>query len=66
MPDRSDRPARHHRPVIVVNGTPPYAAWIQATADRARMNMATLVDLALVEYARNRGLDAPPPRMGRS
>jgi hypothetical protein len=47
---------------VVVTGSPEWVAWLHRGARFLRADVAKMIDMATVEYARNRGFDDPPPR----
>lgn len=48
--------------VLHVKGCLAWKLWLESLADYARVAMPTLVDHALVEYARKVGYQIPPPK----
>lgn len=53
-----DRPKN----IFVLHGTVAFREWVHRLADYNRTNAASLVDQALVHYARAIGFDEPAPR----
>lgn len=48
--------------VKVLKCTPEYGDWLEKFAKQNRTTVAGLFDQSLVEYAKVKGYDAPPPR----
>lgn len=48
--------------LIAVKCRQPYKAWLNAFAESERINPASLIDLALVEYAKVKKYKTPPVR----
>lgn len=57
-PNEPPQPGAKH---LTVRGTPDWLAWVNELAAHCRSNAAATVDQALVEYARARGFEKPPP-----
>lgn len=57
--DPPDQPNRIH--AVVVKGTPEWKKWVEDTAEFFRINVSSLVDTSIAEYARTHGFDVPPP-----
>lgn len=61
----SDNPASRapeKATLAVLKGGPEFQAWFRRLQAQARLPGALILDAALVEYARARGFDDPPPR----
>ncbi|SIO63392.1 hypothetical protein SAMN05444166_7333 [Singulisphaera sp. GP187] len=48
--------------LAVLKGGPEFQAWFGRLRDQTRLPAALLLDQALVEFARSRGFEVPPPR----
>ena len=48
--------------VAVLKGGPEFHAWFDRFREHLRLPAALLLDAALVEFARSKGFDQPPPR----
>ena len=48
--------------VAVIKGSPEFQSWFNRLRDQTRLPAALLLDAALVEYAKAKGFDEPPPR----
>jgi hypothetical protein len=60
---KKKRPAKPVKPMVLgMRGSPDWKAWLDALAAECRVNLVTLIDHALVEYAAKRGFRPPPPR----
>jgi hypothetical protein len=47
---------------VTVRGSGQWKQWIEELADHCRMDVSTLVDLALVDFAKARGFGTPAPK----
>lgn len=47
---------------VVVTGSPEWVEWLQAGAKFCRTDVSKMIDVALVEYAKTKGFNEPPPR----
>lgn len=48
--------------ILTIRGKGPYKEWLQRIARASRIDMVQVIDIALAEYAKTRGLEAPPER----
>jgi len=48
--------------LAVLKGGPEFQAWFRRLQDQTRLPAALILDQALVEFARYKGFDEPPPR----
>lgn len=48
--------------LIAMKCRQPYKEWVNKFAENERINPASLIDLALMEYAKLKGFKAPPKR----
>ena len=48
--------------VAVIKGSPQFLAWFNRFRDQTRLPAALLLDAALVELAKAKGFEEPPPR----
>ena len=62
MPDPLKRPPNEKAAVAVLKGGTDFQAWFKRVQDQTRLPAALILDAALVEYARAKGFDEPPPR----
>ncbi len=46
---------------LTIKGSLEWRAWVERVADHCRVSSSTLVDLAITEYAKNRGFNEQPP-----
>lgn len=49
------------RPITSFRGSPEFQKWFDGLAKHVRLQRSTLIEHALVEYARNHGYDDPAP-----
>lgn len=49
--------------VITIRGSAKWKAWLGRIAAKVRLKPTAMIDQALAEYAANRKLEEPPPRM---
>ena len=62
MPDdRSPRPPGKIT-VAVLKGGPEFQVWFNRLREQTRLPAALVLDAALVEFARAKGFEQPPPR----
>jgi hypothetical protein len=47
---------------MTIKGRPEWRAWVERGAEHCRTDVAKLVDVALIEYLKQRGFDEPAPR----
>ena len=50
------------RTICVLKGSAAYGRWLDQLSQHSRLTRATLVDLALAEWAQQRGHEPPPKR----
>ena len=62
MPDPPKQPNVEKATLAVLKGGPDFQAWFHRLRDQTRLPAALLLDAALVEFARSKGFDQPPPR----
>jgi len=62
MPDPPKRPTNEKAALAVLKGGPDFQAWFKRLQEHTRLPAALILDAALVEYARAKGFDEPPPR----
>ena len=48
--------------LAVLKGGPEFQAWFRRLQTQSRLPGALILDAAVIEYARARGFDEPPPR----
>ena len=51
------------RTVLLLTGTDQYAQWVAHLSQATRIPRVTLFDVALADWARRQGYDAPPDRL---
>jgi hypothetical protein len=50
------------KPVAVtLKGSPEWKAWLEGLSEHCRLDVAKVIDLALVDYAKRAGYDSPAP-----
>lgn len=59
-PARKDEPADERVVIVHLKGSPAYAAWLDQVHKQTHIAKATLIRLALSEWARNNGHPVPP------
>jgi hypothetical protein len=57
---KPDRPSEDRVAIVHLKGSPEYAAWLDALHQRTHIGKATLVRLALSEWAERNGHPKPP------
>lgn len=62
MPNDSKARSPEKVTVAVLKGGPDFQSWFRRLQDQTRLPAALLLDAALVEFARSKGFDEPPPR----
>ncbi len=62
MPDPPKQPHVEKATLAVLKGGPDFQLWFKRLQDQSRLPAALLVDAALVEYARVKNFESPPPR----
>ena len=62
MPDTGTNRVPEKATLAVLKGGPEFRAWFRRLQTQTRLPGALILDAALVEYARARGFDEPPPR----
>jgi len=62
MPDTPTVRIAEKATLAVLKGGPEFQAWFRRLQTQTRLPGALILDAALVEYARARGFDEPPPR----
>jgi hypothetical protein len=62
MPDPPKQIPVEKATLAVLKGGPEYVTWFHRLRDQTRLPAALLLDAALVEFARAKGFDEPPPR----
>ena len=62
MPDAPKREPPSKPTLTVLKGGPQFQTWFRRLQAQTRLPGALILDAALVEYARARGFDEPPPR----
>lgn len=50
------------RTVLTIKGTDEWRSWLEELADHLRMPTSTIVDHALVRYAKEQGFAKPAPK----
>jgi hypothetical protein len=55
--------AKVERPAIAVTlrGSPAWKSWVEGLADHCRLDVAKVIDRALIDYARKEGYKAEAP-----
>jgi hypothetical protein len=53
----ADRPAI----AVTLRGSPEWKTWVECLADHCRLDVAKVIDRALVDYARKEGFKAEAP-----
>jgi hypothetical protein len=63
-PKAASAPSRADRPAIAVTlrGGPAWKEWVEGLADHCRLDVAKVIDQALVEYAKGKGYAREAPR----
>ena len=62
MPDTTTLRTAEKATLAVLKGGPEFQAWFRRLQTQTRLPGALILDAALVEYARTRGFEEPPPR----
>jgi hypothetical protein len=62
MPDPPKRPPVAKATLAVLKGGPEFQTWFRRLQELTRLPAALLLDASLVEFARARGFEEPPPR----
>ncbi len=62
MPDAPKREPSNKPTLAVLKGGPEFQTWFRRLQTQTRLPGALILDAALVEYAKSRGFDVPPPR----
>jgi len=62
MPNPPKHPPVEKATLAVLKGGPEFQAWFNRLRDQTRLPAALLLDASLVEYAKAKGFEEPPPR----
>lgn len=69
-PEKPARKSKMGRPkvadprvhILSLRGVKPFAAWLKGLSDHARMPLSSVIEHALIDYAKSIGYDSEPPR----
>jgi hypothetical protein len=62
MPKAKRRETIPRSTVLTMKGTEEWKAWLDQLSDHLRIPISTIVDLALVRYAKEMGFTKEPPK----